>query len=156
MARQAVEKTMTALRGAGPALLRGSYWEHGKEQRRLQAAPGPGNAGSGDPHDLGLALDIVLFSDNDYERDLANQIVQVFLDMRDDMRWAAVIYNRREWNGRGDEFPRIWNPSKRGDRISFEHLTHIHIEWSAQNGDHDRFWIGLVNKLEFDVVDLGF
>ena len=37
-----------------------------------------------------------------------------------------------------------------------EHLTHIHIEWSAHNGDHDSFWTGLVNELESDVIDLGF
>ena len=58
---------------------------------RLQSAPHAGGAGSGDPHDAGLALDIILFASTEYERNLADQIVQAFLNMREDMRWAAVI-----------------------------------------------------------------
>jgi hypothetical protein len=35
----------------------------------------------------------------------------------------ALVYNKRQWNWAGQEFPRG------GDAIS-QHITHIHIEWA--------------------------
>jgi hypothetical protein len=144
MAKKAVEMTVLALRGAGPSILKSQFGG----LPRLQAAPDDKHVGAKDPHVGGRALDIILLADRDYERLFADMIVEVFLEMRDDMRWGAVIYNKVEWTSAGQELPRIWNPKmKEKDPVRFEHTTHIHIEWSTANAERGDFWIGLVEAL---------
>lgn len=126
MAGVAVEATMRALQYFGPSLLTQQYWDasvkpHGGWLSRLQAAPGPGRTSSSDPHVAGRALDIILFAKETNEKDYADRIVQVFLNLRAKMVFISVIYNLWEWNGAGLKFP----------HIDEAHKTHIHIEWSG-------------------------
>jgi hypothetical protein len=138
MAGPAVNATEHALSYFGPSLLTQKYWDRSVQNKdgktvggwldRLQSAPGPGRTSSTDPHIAGRALDIILFRDVPIEKGYADRIVQIFLNMRASMNFIAVIYNRWEWNGAGDRFPR----PPRDPKIDFEpHDTHIHIEWSA-------------------------
>jgi hypothetical protein len=124
MAGVAVEVTMQALYYYGPALVNQSYWDSSRKPPgllpRLQAAAGPHKSGA-DPHIAGRALDIILFASVNGERDYADRLVDVFLGLKAQMRFIAIIYNGWEWNGSGVKFKR------KGD----QHTTHIHIEWSS-------------------------
>ena len=125
MAGPAINKTKEILAEKVP-LLRETYWEPSstppKQMDRLQAAAGPHKSGN-DPHIAGRALDIILFANKPNEQELANNIVKVFLDLKEVMKWSAVIYNKKQWDARG-ETPRLKNNDP-----SYEHVTHIHIEW---------------------------
>jgi hypothetical protein len=59
---------------------------------RLQAAAGPHKSGA-DPHIAGRALDIILFASVNGERDYADRLVDVFLGLKAQMRFIAIIYN---------------------------------------------------------------
>lgn len=137
MAGLVVETTKNVLFEAIPKL-RDQYWEKSAEPKpkwmdRLQAAAGEHKSGD-DPHIAGRALDIILFSSEPGELDVANRIVQAFLKLRSEMRWIAVIYNREQWHRDGSKTPRL----RKGDP-SYEHITHIHIEWDAANMNHTGF-----------------
>jgi hypothetical protein len=89
---------------------------------RLQGPAGSHKTDSHDPHIEGRAIDIILFANIESERQVADRLVDVFLTVREKMKWLALIYNKKEWNYAGKEFPRG------GDAIR-QHTTHIHIEW---------------------------
>lgn len=129
MAGLAVETTKRILFDKVP-LLRERYWEKSaqppKWMDRLQAGAGPHKSGN-DPHIAGRALDIILFSHISNEVETANKIVGLFLTLKEQMRWSAVIYNKKQWDSRG-ETDRL----RSGDP-SYEHVTHIHIEWRTEN-----------------------
>jgi hypothetical protein len=150
MPKPAIEKLMMCLRGAGPAILRGTYFDQSgkKDAPRLQGPADARHQGENDPHKDGRALDIILFSTIDSERDLADRLVAIFLDLRKDMQWSAVIYNRRQWNSEGVESKRVWTKGTKEDPYSFEHISHIHIQWSKNKADISDFWLGLVLKLD--------
>lgn len=146
MAGLAIKNTMDLLFNKIP-LLRNSYWEKSARPKpmwmtRLQAAAGPHKPDK-DPHHGGRALDIVLFAYVPTELTLANKIVRVFLELREKMNWGAVIYNQKIWTSSGVEKPRL----KNGDG-SFEHITHIHIEWKAENMNFTGFEFELEKRLQ--------
>ena len=145
MAKKAVEMTSMALRAYGPTILRSKYYDTAAKKYldRLQAAPDERHSGVEDPHRTGRALDIILLSTVDYEKLFADQLVELFLDMREDMQWSAVIYNRREWNAKGAVRDRVWKKGIKEDPYSFEHISHIHIEWPKSKADRGDFWIFL-------------
>ena len=124
MAGLAVYATHRALYYFGPSLLTQQYWEPTKKPKpgwlsRLQSAPGPHKTKSTDPHVAGRALDIILFANDPEEKDYADRIVQIFLRLRQKMKFISIVYNGWEWNGAGVKFPHV-------DEV---HKTHIHIEW---------------------------
>ncbi len=121
----AVSKGIIALRDHGPSILSTPYRDVAakKDLPRLQGPAGPHKTDDHDPHREGRAIDIILFANIESERRVADELVDVFLKVREKMKWLAVIYNKRQWNWAGKEFPRG------GDAIS-QHTTHIHIEWA--------------------------
>ena len=175
MARPAIETLIKTLLESGPPHLKEPYPEpadHNKPHGRLQAARGKSvPSGPGDPHPQGRALDIILFSDNGYDKAIADQLVEAFLDKRTDMKWGGLIYNQKEWNSAGAWMPRVLTPEVRKrildkrkaegnkseviDKVAFEHLTHIHIEWGEANADFTSYAATLGERLK-KVVDLGF
>jgi hypothetical protein len=146
MAGRAVEATQKALYNYGPGLLTKAYWDKaankgkGSWLPRLQAAAGPHKDKTTDPHAAGRALDIVLFANDPTEKDFADRIVQVFLNLKAGMRFISVIYNEKEWNGAGVQFPRG------GDAMN-RHVTHIHIEWGKTGVGIDSFGSDLEDAL---------
>jgi len=161
MAGPAVELTQQALLEAGHPLLAETYFDKSakppKRLPRLQAAAGPHKSG-GDPHIAGRALDIILFANQDMERAIADDLVEIFLELRDKMKWIAVIYNGYEWNGQGMKFEKKRKVD--GKPVSdpeFEHRTHIHIEWGQSSVNTVDFGDELEGRLAdaFDPDDLG-
>ncbi len=130
MAGLAVEATKRALYYYGPSILTQEYWEQFRRDEnnrldpgwlgRLQAAAGPHKDKTKDPHAAGRALDIILFAKNPQEKGYADRIVQIFLSLKQTMKFISVVYNNWEWNGAGAKFP----------HVDEAHKTHIHIEWS--------------------------
>ena len=120
----AVTKGISILRDHGPAILNTTYKDVAAKKNlpRLQGPGGPHKT-STDPHVQGRAIDIILFATIDSERMVADELVDVFLTVREKMKWLALVYNKKQWNWAGQEFPRG------GDVIS-QHITHIHIEWA--------------------------
>ncbi|UNP31857.1 hypothetical protein [Lysobacter gummosus] len=130
MAARVVEETKNTIYHFGPDLIRSTYLEKYPKPRqlgRLQATAGPHKSG-GDPHIAGRALDIILDATVEQERAVADQLVDVFLTMRERMRWGGLIYNGEEWNSAGIKFPRTGSAINR-------HLSHIHIEWGAKSAE---------------------
>ncbi len=152
MASLVVEKTKGLLFEHVP-ILQEQYWEKfaaggkGKWMDRLQASAGPHKSGK-DPHIAGRALDIILFASDGRERFVADQLVEVFLGLRESMHWSAVIYNGSEWNYAGQKLPRT------GDAIN-RHVTHIHIEWRASDVNHTGYESDLADALD-GVMDFGY
>jgi hypothetical protein len=132
MALPAVEELKQTLATSFPEILAGSYFDpsankgKGGYLPRLQAAPGdhskdPNYNPDGDPHANGLALDIILFASVDGERQLAENVVDLFVYYKDKMRWSAVIYNGVTTDDFGGPKPYTGKN---------DHSTHIHIQWS--------------------------
>jgi hypothetical protein len=156
MATLAVETTKRVLFEKGPYILQTNYFDHNLRGKkislpRLQGPGGPHKTSNHDPHNEGRALDIILFASEMGERLTADQLVEVFLEVRETMKWSAVIYNNWEWNGAGKKFPRG------GDAIN-RHVTHIHIEWTAASSANGAFEDELTDALEKRswVLDPGF
>lgn len=129
MATLAVETTKRVLFESGPFILRTNYTDHNMQGKaislpRLQGPGGPHKTSNHDPHNEGRALDIILFAKDEFERLIADEIVDAFLDVREKMHWGGLIYNKWEWNSAGKKFPRG------GDAVN-QHVTHIHVEWPA-------------------------
>jgi hypothetical protein len=120
----AVSKGVSILREHGPSILSTNYKDAGAKVMlpRLQGPAGPHKIDDHDPHKEGRAIDIILFANVESERQVADELVDVFLTVREKMKWLALIYNKKEWNWAGKEFPRG------GDAIR-QHVTRIHIEW---------------------------
>jgi hypothetical protein len=147
MAGPAVEALQRALRSRGPKILQSMYYEQYKKSPgladRLQAARG-WEAAATDPHVAGRALDIVLRSDRAWERRVADDLIAVFLRLRESMNWAAIVYNEFEWNSAGMRFARGLScdpkptddeetaKKKRANRPICMHYSHIHIEWGPE------------------------
>ena len=151
MAALAVETTKRVLYENVP-ILQEKYLEKAakggpKLMDRLQAAAGPHKSGN-DPHIAGRALDIILFASEGRERFVADQLVEMFLDLREKMRWIAVIYNGWEWNRAGLKLTRT------GDAIQ-RHVTHIHIEWGAADANNAGFELDLIAAAK-KIADFGF
>ena len=149
----AVSKGLNILRDHGPLILRTTYFEGATRTNlpRLQGPAGPHKTDDHDPHKEGRAIDIILFATIEHERLIADELVEVFLEVREKMKWSAVIYNKKQWNKAGIEMPRG------GDLIN-QHLTHIHIEWRAADASSGDWEQDLINALEARtwVLDPGF
>ena len=149
----AVAKGLGVLREHGPYILGTTYRDVAakKDLPRLQGPAGPHKSSDHDPHKEGRAIDIILFASIEHERLIADQLVDVFLSVREKMKWSAVIYNKKEWNGAGKEFPRG------GDPIN-QHVTHIHIEWRAADAASADWEQDLIDELEARtwILDPGF
>jgi hypothetical protein len=120
----AVSKGITVLREHGPSILKTNYRDVAAKADlpRLQGPAGPHKTDDHDPHKEGRAIDIILFATIESERQVADELVDVFLTVREKMKWLALIYNKQEWNWAGQKFPR-------GGDVIRQHVTHIHIEW---------------------------
>lgn len=105
--------------------LAGKYKEgNGKSYPRLQI--------SGNPrHQLGVCLDIIVFAapygksiDWEAEKKLGENLVKLFIDQKDIMKWTEIIYEDRLF----------WEPeyykAYTKDRA---HFTHIHIDWMTNS-----------------------
>jgi hypothetical protein len=119
----AVITLQSALKTSIP-FLAGTYQEWNKStQARLQV--------SGNPrHQMGVCLDIILFCEAGLSGDktvdwkseklLGENLVKLFVDLKDDMKWTEIIFQDRLF----------WEPQYYkhygGDR---KHFTHIHIDW---------------------------
>ena len=147
MAGQAVETTKRMLFKEIPILREKFLERSAKPPRlddRLQTVGGP-HKSPDDPHNQDRALDIILFSNSYFESAIAQEIIKVFLNLREQMKWLAVIYDQTKWDKNGIPTPRLHttyleekkrNPPKDGklqDKVSYEHHTHIHIEWAMEN-----------------------
>jgi len=122
----AVRKLDSLLR-ANFALLNGSFKDvNGKMSQRLQTGGNP-------RHQLGVCLDILLFSmawkldpsvDTKREKALAENLVKAFVDFKSDMKWTEIILQDRLF----------WEPEYYSrytqDRA---HYTHIHIDWMTNS-----------------------
>jgi hypothetical protein len=101
----------------------------GKELLRLQAPPGTDqnsstSDASNDPNVKGLALDIFLFAndaDRSLDQQLSENLVDLFVYYKEQMRWSCVTYNRVTTDEYGGPKPYSGNPR----------TTHIHFEWPA-------------------------
>jgi hypothetical protein len=117
MARPAIDTLIEVLLDGGPPHLRDPYPEpsnHNEPHQRLQAARSKSvPSGPGDPHPQGRALDIILFASDGYDKFIADQLVQAFLDERTTMKWGGLIYNQQEWNSVGAWMPRVLTPEVR-------------------------------------------
>jgi hypothetical protein len=122
-------------------VLAGTYLEKSTKppslKARLQAAPGthtdPNYDPNTDPHVSGLALDIILFASVPLEKSLAENLVDVFVAHKDQMKWSAVIYN---WATTDD----FGGPKPYTGRN--KHETHIHIQWAGFTRQHRRLHLG--------------
>jgi hypothetical protein len=119
---------------------------------RLQTLGGP-HKPPDDPHNQDRALDIILFAHILHEWRIADKIVKVFLSLREKMNWSAVIYDQKQWNKEGVETQRLFSihkkmkPDTKENVVSYEHLTHIHIEWRKENKDTAGFETELAKGL---------
>lgn len=148
----AVTKGINILREHGPYILGTTYLEQsGTSLPRLQGPAGPHKTDDHDPHREGRAIDIILFANIEHERLIADQLVKVFLEIRPEMKWSALIYNKREWWSNGTEHARG------GDLIN-QHVTHIHIEWRMADANSVAWERDLIDALEDRtwVLDPGF
>ena len=138
----AVTKGISILREHGPAILNTTYRDVAakKDLPRLQGPAGSHKSGN-DPHIQGRAIDIILFANIENERVVADKLVDVFLTVREQMKWLAVVYNKKQWNWAGQEFPRG------GDLIS-QHITHIHIEWAMAFAAQATWEQALIDELK--------
>lgn len=155
MAFKAAEATARALMENGPAVLRTKHvYGYDKKAKksntedRLQMAPDDRHQGDNDPHKNGRALDIVLVAAVPSERAEADELVRVFLELRETMHWGAVIYNKEQWNSAGSKSPRISKETDAWEKARDEHVTHIHIEWPDHRKDDDSFFTDLADALK--------
>jgi hypothetical protein len=160
MAFKAAEATSRALYEHGPAILRYPHVygydaekKKKKTEDRLQLAPDDRHQADKDPHKNGRALDIVLVSTSPSERAEADKLVEIFLELRETMQWETVIYNRSEWNVAGSKSARLSSDPDPYEKASFEHITHIHIQWSDNKKDLDTFYEPLVKRLRGAAAD---
>lgn len=147
MAGPVVESTAKIISTYGPNIIRSEYWEKfvgaGAKpgwRGRVQAAAGPHKSGA-DPHIAGRALDIVLRASIPSEKKVADDLVGIFLAIKDSLKFISVVYNGWEWNGAGQKFVRG------GDAVN-RHVTHIHIEWSAAMMSHSGFENELTTRVK--------
>ena len=138
----AVTKGISVLREHGPSILNTTYKDVAakKDLPRLQGPAGSHKTDSNDPHIQGRAIDIILFGTIESERKVADELVDVFLTVREKMKWLTVIYNKKQWNWAGQEFPR-------GGDIINQHVTHIHIEWAMSFAATVAWEQDLINEL---------
>ncbi len=152
MAYRAAATTAQVLRDYGPPVLKTSW----NREDRLQLAPDNRHQGETDPHKTGRAIDIVLDSQRPTEKMEGEILVQAFIDLSDDMQWEYLIYAKRAWDplkAYDQPIPRIANPREyttAWERARYEHITHIHIQWSEQKKDLDPFKDTLIEKLQKD------
>ncbi len=92
-------------------------------------------------HTAGLAMDIMLNSKDDVEKSVADHLIEAFIQVHPQMRWADLIYT--DWNsGKPTHFhipgmPPFGGPNgmlKKNpvpQKLGEAHENHIHIDWWA-------------------------
>jgi hypothetical protein len=112
MAGKAVETTMRVLAKYGPSLLRETYFDgavkpKGKHLPRLQAAAGPHKDQVTESARRGLGFGHHPVCEREVragDRGTADQGVP---RRAPKLRFSSLIYNGKEWNGAGKEFPHV-------------------------------------------------
>ncbi len=89
----------------------------------------------------GLALDIVLLAWVLRERQLAENLVDLFVYYKGSMGWNALIYN----HATTDDFG---GPGKPHTRPT--HTSHIHIQWPKSRAGTT----GYISRMQGDLTDL--
>ena len=111
----------------------------------------------GSRHDAGLAMDIMLHSQNMVEKLVADRIIEAIIKLHPKMKWSDILYT--DWNGSSPVFfhiPGAWpfsgpkgmlkkNPNT-NKKLGEEHINHIHIDW----------WTGDPKKLPASSNSRGF
>jgi hypothetical protein len=129
----AVRTLRTALEASIP-LLTQNYKEWAKDKQGKDTFQPRLQTGGNPRHESGLCLDIILFCGTQWtndpaaranwanEKKLGENLVQTFLDLRDDMQWTEVIFQDRLF----------WEPDLRYTAYGQDqkHFTHIHIDWA--------------------------
>jgi hypothetical protein len=154
MAGIAVNITERVLRDHGPSILHSQYWETsmgtdrftGKKLKsgflpRLQSSAGSHKTDAADPHIGGRALDIILFATNQFEKEMAEKLIAIFLELKPKMGWIDLIYNGAEWYNDGKKYVRGGNEINR-------HVSHIHIEWGKNSVNNSGFERDLIAKMQ--------
>lgn len=93
-------------------------------------------------HDAGVALDIILFSKNSAEKNLAYQLADLFVGNKYEMGWSSFIYMDQIWEKTKTD-PSSYTKDER-------HFDHIHIDWLDWNAYLDTGkkgipWVGMAN-----------
>jgi hypothetical protein len=159
MAKPATETLKKALLAAGPSILKTQTFDHYDAKGKVVLGPRLQDRGQGPPgdvHNTGRALDIILCSMKppaflvrfDEEATIGYGLVNIFLGLQSEMKWDTMIYDQKEWNSAGKVMERkkpMYDDAM--DRVRFEHLTHIHIDWSFANCDDTGFYQTLVDHL---------
>jgi hypothetical protein len=144
MVAKAVEALERILKAYGPGVLQTLAFDHYdkkthkevRKSRYQKAGRGPND----DVHNTGRALDIIIyaweppnFEKWSSEREIGYRLVDAFLRCQKDMAWNLMVYDQGEWDAEGIYKTRFAKATaKPMDRVAFEHLTHIHIQWPAK------------------------
>ena len=162
MALIAVETLKRALLMSGPAILKGTVFDHYDANGKEVTGPRLQSQGRGPPddvHNSGRALDIFVYSRKPpqfleffpSEAEIGYGLVNIFLNLQLPMSWDNMIYDQKQWDHNGTVSPRIkdsYDPNNSMDRVNHEHLTHIHIDWSSANAGISGFYDTLVQNLD--------
>jgi len=116
----AVKELMDCLKTNVPFLDETYKEANGKYLSRLQWQ----KDGTLNRHDAGLALDMILFSTNFDENQLALGLIQAFKKNRYIMQWRGLIYVHTYIDGL------TMNEKRWG---ADDHLFHVHIDWFDYN-----------------------
>lgn len=98
----------------------------------------------GSRHDAGLAMDIMLHSQDMVEKLVADQIIDAVVNLHPRMKWSDILYT--DWNGSNPVYFHIpgappfngpngmlkKNPNKK-ESLGKAHINHIHIDWWTGN-----------------------
>jgi hypothetical protein len=89
------------------------------------------------PHGEGRALDIGLNANNTNDCIVGDLLVQCFIRNQQELRWAWMIWNHKEWDGDSNASRPVRGPLARDPNSP--HTDHIHIDWNQPNSQLNNF-----------------